>query len=137
MKVCPKCGAIWDGDRWVPEPDKKLLDEFSKKQHCAELCPGDMRLEKRQVEGVVTFKGKFLESHRDDINNLVARVARDGRRRNVAARVFQTVEENDSLLGADGQGGREGLQRRSRDKVAEERHLREGDLAAGLTSTGR
>ena len=98
MKVCPKCGAIWDGDRWVPEPEEKLLAEFSRKQHCAELCPGDLRLEKRQVEGVVTLKGKFLASHRDDINNLVARVARDGRRRNVAARVFQTVEENESLL---------------------------------------
>ena len=98
MKVCHRCGAIWDGDRWVPEPDKKLLEEFSKKKHCTELCPGDTRLEKRQVEGVVTLKGGFLASHRDDINNLVARVARDGRRRNVAARVFQTVEEDDSLL---------------------------------------
>ena len=98
MKVCPKCGAVWDGDRWVPEPDANLLAEFSRKTHCAELCPGDLRIEKRQVEGVVTLKGKFLQSHRDDIDNLVARVAREGRRRNVAARVLETIEQDNGLL---------------------------------------
>jgi NMD protein affecting ribosome stability and mRNA decay len=98
MKVCPKCGAIWDGDRWVSEPGEALLKEFSRKQHCTELCPGDLRIEKRQVEGVVTLKGKFLGSHIEEINNLVKRVARDGRRRNVAARVLQTVREEDSLV---------------------------------------
>lgn len=97
MKACPKCGAIWDGDRWVPEPDEALLKEFSKKKHLYELCPGDARIEKRQVEGVVTLKGKFLASHKDEINNLVNRVARDGRRRNVAARILETVENDDSL----------------------------------------
>jgi NMD protein affecting ribosome stability and mRNA decay len=98
MKVCPKCGAIWDGERWVPEPGDALLREFGKKQHCTELCPGDQRIEKRQVEGVVTLKGKFLASHKEEISNLVGRVARDARRRNVAARILQTVEEDDSLM---------------------------------------
>jgi len=98
MKVCPKCGAIWDGERWVPEPGEALLREFGKKQHCTELCPGDLRIEKKQVEGVVTLKGKFLASHREEINNVVARVARDGRKRNVAARILGTEEQNGNLV---------------------------------------
>jgi NMD protein affecting ribosome stability and mRNA decay len=98
MKVCPKCGAIWDGDRWVPEPDDALRAAFAKKQHATELCPGDLRIEKRQVEGVFTLKGKFLVTHKDEINNLIGRVAREGRRRNVAARILETIEENGSLV---------------------------------------
>lgn len=98
MKICPNCGAIWDGDRWVPEPDKVLLEEFSKRERVTELCPGDLRIQKRQVEGVVTLKGGFLASHIDEIKNLVGRVARDGRRRNVAARVLRTAEEDGAMV---------------------------------------
>jgi hypothetical protein len=98
MKICPKCGAIWDGERWVPEPDETLRREFGRKQHCTELCPGDLRIEKKQVEGVVTLKGRFLASHREEINNLIGRVAREARKRNVAARILETVEEDDSLV---------------------------------------
>ncbi|MHB8894033.1 MAG: BCAM0308 family protein [Candidatus Geothermincolia bacterium] len=98
MKLCPKCGAIWDGERWVPEPDEALRKEFEKKHHCAELCPGDLRIEKKQVEGIVTLKGKFLASHKLEINNLVGRVARDARKRNVAARILQSVEDDDTLV---------------------------------------
>ncbi|PKQ27593.1 MAG: hypothetical protein CVT63_07190 [Candidatus Anoxymicrobium japonicum] len=97
MKICPKCGAIWDGDRWTPEPGKELLARFAKKQRCAELCPGDARIEKRQVEGVVILKGKFLASHSEEINNLLSRVAREGRRRNVVARVLNITRENGNI----------------------------------------
>ena len=98
MKQCPLCGAIHDGHRWIPEPDDGLMREFKKKTHCAELCPGDRRLEKRQVEGIVTLKGAFMRPHIEEIKRVVNRVARDSRRRNVAARIFEVVEDNGALV---------------------------------------
>lgn len=98
MKLCPKCGAIWDGERWVPEPEEALRKELAKRQHATELCPGDLRIEKKQVEGIVTLKGRFLASHSEEIDNLIGRVARSARKRNVAARIFQSAHTDDGLV---------------------------------------
>ena len=94
MKVCPLCNAIYDGHRWVPEPDEALRKEAARRNPAKEKCPGYLRIERRQVEGVVTLKGDFLQTHKDDLMNLVHRVERKGRRRNVAARLM-SVTEND------------------------------------------
>jgi hypothetical protein len=98
MKVCPRCGAVYDGHRWIPEPDAELERLLAKKAHETRLCPGDLRLERRQVEGVVTLRGLFMKPHIDEIKNLIKRVARDGRKRNVAARVFDITEDEGSLV---------------------------------------
>ncbi len=98
MKECPRCGAVYDGHRWIPEPDAELKRDLAKKSHEMRLCPGDVRLQKRQVEGIVTLKGAFMESHRDEIANLVNRVAREGRRRNVSARIFEVVEDDRGIV---------------------------------------
>lgn len=97
MKLCPQCGAIFDGHRWVPEPDEALM-KLAETAHAArQLCPGDLRIEKRQVEGVVTLKGGFLADHQGEIRNLVNRVANHGRARNVAARIFEVHDKNGEL----------------------------------------
>lgn len=98
MKECPRCGAVYDGHRWIPEPDDELKRALAKTPREKRLCPGDVRLEKGQVEGVVTLKGGFMKSHRAEIANLVNRVARDGRRRNVSARIFEIVDDNGQLV---------------------------------------
>ena len=98
MKECPRCGAVYDGHRWIPEPDAELKRALAKKAHEQQLCPGDLRLSKRQVEGIVTLKGAFMKSHRDEIANLVNRVAREGRRRNVSARIFEIVEDDGDIV---------------------------------------
>jgi len=89
---------VYDGHRWIPEPDAELKRDLAKKSHEMRLCPGDVRLQKRQVEGIVTLKGSFMESHRDEIANLVNRVAREGRRRNVSARIFEVVEDDRGIV---------------------------------------
>jgi hypothetical protein len=71
---------------------------LKKQPHEVRLCPGDLRLQKRQVEGIVTLKGSFMRLHLDDIKNLVQRVARDGRRRNVSARIFEVTEDDGVLV---------------------------------------
>jgi hypothetical protein len=94
MKICPRCGAVYDGHKWVPEPDDELVKQVKKKSAKSELCPGDLRLEKGQVEGVVTLKGSFMREHKDDILNLIGRVERNGRSRNVAARIYEMKEDD-------------------------------------------
>jgi NMD protein affecting ribosome stability and mRNA decay len=98
MKECPRCGAVYDGHRWIPEPGEELKRELSKKPHEIKLCPGDQRLDKRQVEGIVRLSGLFMRPHIDEIKNVINRVAREGRRRNVAARIFEVAEEDDTLV---------------------------------------
>ena len=63
MKVCPECGAVYDGHHWVTEPDKELLRKLAKSKKEKELCPGCLRIERQQVEGVVTLRGAFMDSH--------------------------------------------------------------------------
>jgi NMD protein affecting ribosome stability and mRNA decay len=98
MKECPKCGAIYYGHRWIPEPDKELLRKYAKSEQDKELCPGCLRIEKQQVEGVVTLKGAFMDSHRDEVENLVDRVANNGRHQNIAARIFEIKREEEGLV---------------------------------------
>lgn len=98
MQQCPRCGAVYDGHRWIPEPDEELLRELKKKKPGEKMCPGDLRLEKRQVEGVVTLKGVFLLEHMEEIRNLINRVAKLGRQRNVAARIFEVVQTDHELV---------------------------------------
>lgn len=98
MKVCPRCGAVYDGHKWIPEPDKELTKRLAKVPRDAQLCPGDVRIERRQVEGVATFRGGFVTQHLEEITNLTNRVAREGRRRNVAARVLETTVAGNELV---------------------------------------
>lgn len=97
MKVCPRCNAVYDGHRWIPEPDEEFMRRVKRANPEKQLCPGDLRLEKRQVEGVVKLKGSFMGEHQDEIRNLVNRVARKGRSRNVAARIFEITTDDGEL----------------------------------------
>ena len=97
MKVCPRCKAVYDGHRWIPEPDEEFMRHVARVGPEKKMCPGDQRLERRQVEGVVRLEGAFMLEHQEEIRNLVDRVARQGRKRNVAARIFEITLENGAL----------------------------------------
>ena len=98
MRECPECGAVYDGHRWIAEPDVNLIRRFARAKKEKKLCPGCLRIEKRQVEGVVTLKGEFMDTHLDEVKNLVDRVAKNGRHRNVAARIFEVKQEGGGLV---------------------------------------
>ncbi len=97
MKHCPECGAVYDGHRWIPEPDEELRRAAGDRSR-EETCPGDLRLARGQVEGEVTLKGRFMKPHAEEIKNVINRVAREGRRRNVAARIFRIVEDDGVMV---------------------------------------
>jgi NMD protein affecting ribosome stability and mRNA decay len=88
MKKCPRCGAVHDGRRWIPEPDEELSSRIMKEKQGEKACPGCEREARRQVDGVVTLGGSFLDNHREEILNVVGRVSRNRRRRNVTSRVL-------------------------------------------------
>lgn len=98
IKVCPRCGAVHDGHRWIPEPSEELKKAVGGQEHQVQLCPGDLRLENKQIQGVVALSGAFLERHREEIVNLVNRVAREGRKRNAAARIFGVRNDGDTII---------------------------------------
>lgn len=98
MKICPNCSAVYDGHKWVPEPEEQLLKQARSKHADEKHCPGCTRLMKGQVEGVVTLQGAFLLTHREEIVNLIKRIERNGRHRNVAARLYEVREENGQIV---------------------------------------
>jgi NMD protein affecting ribosome stability and mRNA decay len=98
MRVCPRCGAIHDGHRWIPEPDKEALSKFAGPKVKKSLCPGCRRIEKGQVEGVVRLKGVFLAEHREEIKNLIDRVEKNRHGRNVMSQIVSAREENGEMV---------------------------------------
>ena len=70
---------------------------MNRKKPGKEICPGCLRVKKGQVEGVVTLKGAFMDTHSDEIKNLIKRVARNGGHRNVRARILR-MRQSERLL---------------------------------------
>lgn len=98
MKICPRCNAVHDGHRWISQPDKRLMKSAQRSGAQRQLCPGCLRVERGQVDGVVVLKGAFLQSHLDEIRNVVKRVTRKRRHRNTASRVVDIRQEDGGLI---------------------------------------
>lgn len=96
MKICSKCVAVFDGQKWVYDEEEYLRLKERGKAEVA-LCPGCDRLEKRRVDGVVHLRGGFLKKHREEALNLIRNVAEKKRRKNVAARIFELVEDGKGI----------------------------------------
>ncbi|MDI6891411.1 MAG: BCAM0308 family protein [Actinomycetota bacterium] len=96
MKICSKCVAVFDGQKWIYDEEEYLRLKKRGKVEAA-LCPGCDRLEKRRVDGVVHLKGKFLKEHREEALNLIKNVAEKKRRKNVAARIFELMEDDEGI----------------------------------------
>ena len=60
---CPVCGAVFTEGRWT----WSIADENAHE----ELCPADQRIKDKVSAGVVTIKGAFFGSHREEIVSLI------------------------------------------------------------------
>ncbi|MBN1289051.1 MAG: hypothetical protein JXA49_05380 [Actinobacteria bacterium] len=93
-KRCPTCGALYNGRRWIPKPDNQTVREYAKEGCRNATCPGCLRLERRQIEGIVTLRGSFFDRHKDEVWNLVNRVAKNKEKRNVSSRILDVAQDN-------------------------------------------
>jgi len=62
--VCPECGVVFHGGRW------QWLERVDA-QAKQELCPACQRIRDDVPAGILTLKGDFLHTHRDEIMRLV------------------------------------------------------------------
>lgn len=95
-KICERCSAVFDGHKWYDDPEQHSALAKQAEAHVV-LCPGDERIAKRQVDGVVSLKGEFLKDHKDEAINLIRNVSSQHRKRNVAARLLE-VKDGDGEL---------------------------------------
>jgi NMD protein affecting ribosome stability and mRNA decay len=89
--------AVFDGLKWIYDEGEHSKLMRTKKAEVT-LCPGHQRLEKRRVDGVVTLKGEFLESHYDEAINLINNIAEKQQQRNVAALVYNMHKNGDGIM---------------------------------------
>ncbi len=96
VKICSRCDAVFDGHKWFyDEEEHSRLAQSG--QATFTLCPGDERIEKRRIDGVVSLKSPVLLEHRQDAMNLIANIADRQKHRNVAARIFALKEEGEEI----------------------------------------
>lgn len=85
---------MYDGHRWIPEPDEAVRERIGDRDLQESRCPGCTRVARKQVDGVVTLEGGFMSAHSDEIKNVISRVAKNRRGRNVNSRVLRMSEDN-------------------------------------------
>jgi NMD protein affecting ribosome stability and mRNA decay len=70
IAVCKSCRAIYQNKRWYL--DDELYHEKAERKGTAKiLCPACRKIKDRFPGGIVRLKGEFLNSHREEIMNLI------------------------------------------------------------------
>ncbi len=80
--VCPKCHAVYAKGHWHWA---KSWPSEAKEQ----LCPACQRIKDNYPAGVVTVGGKFLESHQDEVVNLVRHLGKEEEKAHPLHRIIQ------------------------------------------------
>ncbi len=95
MDLCPKCHAIFDGEKWGY--DLEVYDAWQKRGAKRVLCPGCQKVERRLVEGVVNLQGDFLREHKQEAMNLIRNIEDRKKGKNITARIFKIREDNGQI----------------------------------------
>jgi hypothetical protein len=88
--ACPRCGAIYRAGRWTwgaPPADAHRTD-----------CPACRRAADGVPAGLVTVKGEFAASHRDEVRNLVRNVEEREKAEHALKRIMAMSEGEDGSL---------------------------------------
>ena len=88
--VCPDCGAVHRKGRWqwLPRPEEAHQ----------QMCPACHRIRDRLPAGYVTLGGSFLDSHRDEILNLVHRHGEREKNGHALERIIAVKPYNGGVL---------------------------------------
>jgi NMD protein affecting ribosome stability and mRNA decay len=90
--TCSRCGAVYYNKRWYASasdlPEKPQTIALPSNL----LCPGCQRVRDRHPEGYVSFSGRFLHEHREEIVNLIQRELEKAKGFNPLEQVIQWEE---------------------------------------------
>jgi NMD protein affecting ribosome stability and mRNA decay len=90
--LCTVCGAVFVDGRWswADPPISATVHKVT--------CPACRRIADRYPAGYIEIKGEFFTGHRDEILNLIERVAKQEKERHPLERVISLTPEGDHLL---------------------------------------
>jgi NMD protein affecting ribosome stability and mRNA decay len=88
---CPECLAQYEQGRWTwPKEGGKPRE--------ARVCSACRRIRDRFPAGEVLVTGTYLDSHREEIENLISNVVRDENSRSPLKRVIDFTSEQGRLM---------------------------------------
>jgi len=88
--VCQECGALFADGRWSWKEPPKGAHEVT--------CPACKRMNDRYPAGYLEMRGKFLESHRQEIFNLMRNIEEQEKGERPLERIMEAKEEKDHTL---------------------------------------
>jgi NMD protein affecting ribosome stability and mRNA decay len=88
--VCPKCGAVYHEGRWQ-------WAKAPANAHAA-TCPACHRIDDNYPAGFVTLKGAFLNTHSDEIKNIIQHHAEHERSEHPLKRIMAIDNEDGMML---------------------------------------
>jgi NMD protein affecting ribosome stability and mRNA decay len=86
--VCPGCGAVFAGGRWVWRAEST---DGAHKQ----MCPACQRIQDRVPAGFLTLRGEFFAKHREEILQLVRNKVQAEAARHPMNRIMDIEDDED------------------------------------------
>jgi hypothetical protein len=90
--VCGECHSVYKNKRWYADPD--LYEVTRKKAGSREtVCPACLKIRDNFPGGILTLKGSYVVSHKQELMNLIKNEEERARAFNPLERIM-TVQEN-------------------------------------------
>jgi NMD protein affecting ribosome stability and mRNA decay len=94
--LCSQCGALYKNKRW--SVDEAELKKAGKEVGLSRItCPACRRMADNNPAGIVTFSGKYLLEHKDDILKAIRNVESRSRVKNPLGRIMNIVADKGTL----------------------------------------
>ncbi|MFI5223077.1 MAG: BCAM0308 family protein, partial [Nitrospirales bacterium] len=88
--VCPTCGAVFHHGRWTWEPRPSGAHET--------LCPACHRIHDKYPMGLVTIKGSFKDTQREQLIGLVKNTEEKEKKEHPLSRIMAIESQPDGLV---------------------------------------
>jgi hypothetical protein len=95
--VCSRCGAVYHDQRWSLNEKRRDLLLGAGTPHQV-VCPGCVKIQERNPQGIVTLRGDYWARHHEEILNLARNEEARGLSDNPLARIIDVREEDGRLV---------------------------------------
>jgi NMD protein affecting ribosome stability and mRNA decay len=94
--ICQRCRAIWKKGKW--SLDDVLRSEVLKwEQPKSVLCPACRRIMDDYPAGIVTLKGSYLQTHKEEILQTIRNEELNSKQKNPLERIMKMEESKDTI----------------------------------------